>query len=120
MRGELSTGGYGEGYVDRRHPHSYVHELLAGVEDAVRRAICRSVIVGRGFAPFGSDDPMVRPFEKYPVNHHLAQVLERVLAVGAVRAGPSIGEFGVVQRRRAVGPAHVRTDSHSAIHGRRD
>ena len=28
---------------------------------------------------------MVRPFEKYPVNHHLAQVLERVVAVGAVR-----------------------------------
>src|SRR4051794_17685163 len=32
QRGELSTGGYGEGYVDRRHPHSYVHELLAGAE----------------------------------------------------------------------------------------
>src|SRR5438270_12073088 len=31
-RGELSTGGYGEGYVDRRHPHAYVHELLAGTE----------------------------------------------------------------------------------------
>src|SRR4051812_30981304 len=27
-RGELSTGGYGEGYVDRRHPHAYVHEAL--------------------------------------------------------------------------------------------
>ena len=38
---------------------------------------------------------MVRPFEKYPVNHHLAQMLERVVAVGAVRYGPVIGEFGV-------------------------
>jgi len=93
-RGELSTGGYGEGYVDRRHPHAYVHELLAGVEDSVRGTHL-SLYAGRGFAPFGSDDPMVRPFEKYPVNHHLAQILERVLVVGAARAGPVIGELGV-------------------------
>lgn len=93
-RGELTTGGYGEGYVDRRHPHAYVHELLAGVQ-GTRSNLGASLFAGRGFAPFGSDDPMVRPFEKYPVNHHLAQVLERVVAVGAVRAGPVIGEFGV-------------------------
>ena len=31
-RGELSTAGFGEGYVDRRHPHAYVHELLAGAD----------------------------------------------------------------------------------------
>lgn len=93
-RGELTTGGYGEGYVDRRHPHSYVHELLVGVEGA-RSGVTASLFAGRGFAPFGSDDPMVRPFEKYPVNHHLAQVLERPVAVAAARAGPLIGEFGV-------------------------
>jgi hypothetical protein len=93
-RGELTTGGYGEGYVDRRHPHAYVHELLAGVAGA-RSGVSASLFAGRGFAPFGSDDPMVRPFEKYPVNHHLAQVLERVVAVAAVRAGTVIGEFGV-------------------------
>jgi hypothetical protein len=92
-RGELATGGYGEGYVDRRHPHAFVHELLAGAE-AERGDVHASVFAGRGFAPFGSDDPMMRPLEKYPVNHHLAQVLERVVTVGALRYGAIIGEFG--------------------------
>ena len=27
-RGELTPGIYGEGYVDRRHPHTYLHELM--------------------------------------------------------------------------------------------
>ena len=31
---------------------------------------------------------MVRPFLRYPVNHHLAQILERAVAIAAVRAGP--------------------------------
>jgi hypothetical protein len=93
QRGELSTGGYGEGYVDRRHPHAYLHELLVGAEHTYA-GVDGSLFVGRGFAPFGSDDPMVRPFEKYPVNHHLAQVLERVVAIAAVRKGPVIGELG--------------------------
>ncbi len=92
-RGELTTGGYGEGYVDRRHPHAYVHELLVGGA-AARGSVRASLFAGRGFAPFGSDDPMMRPLEKYPVNHHLAQVLERVVAVAAVRLGPLIGEVG--------------------------
>ena len=90
-RGELNTGGYGEGYVDRRHPHAYVHELLVGAE-ASRSALSASLFAGRGFAPFGSDDPMARPFEKYPINHHLAQVLERLVVVGAVRYRRMIGE----------------------------
>jgi len=93
-RGELSTGGYGEGYVDRRHPHAYVHELLVGAQ-ATRAGFDGSVFVGRGFAPFGSDDPMMRPFEKFPVNHHLAQVLERAVGIVALRRGPLIGEFGL-------------------------
>ncbi|MEO7085531.1 MAG: hypothetical protein ABI442_03220 [Gemmatimonadaceae bacterium] len=92
-RGELSTGGYGEGYVDRRHPHSYVHQLLIGVEHSVGRTDA-SLFFGRGFAPFGSDDPMMRPLEKFPINHHLSQILERVVGVVAVRRGPLIGEFG--------------------------
>src|SRR6266496_2462694 len=50
-RGELSTGGYGEGYVDRRHPHAYVHELLAGAESSVD-GLHASFFAGRGFAPF--------------------------------------------------------------------
>jgi len=93
-RGELSTGGYGEGYVDRRHPHAYIHEALIGTQQSVA-GFDGSFFVGRGFAPFGSDDPMARPFEKFPVNHHLAQILERVMAIAAVRRGPLIGEFGL-------------------------
>lgn len=103
MRGELTTGAYGEGYVDRRHPHAYVHELLAGVEDSLGRTHL-SLYAGRGFAPFGSDDPMVRPFVKYPVNHHLAQILERVLVVGAARVGPVIGELGVFNGDEPLSP----------------
>jgi hypothetical protein len=109
QRGELVTGAYGEGYVDRRHPHAYMHELLAGVEfprDASdkRPAFDASLFTGRGFAPFGSDDPMMRPIEKYPVNHHLAQVLERIVAVAAVRYGPIIGEVGVFNGDEPTGP----------------
>ena len=103
-RGELTTGGYGEGYVDRRHPHAYVHELLLGGESA-RGGIHGSIFAGRGFAPFGSDDPMVRPLEKYPVNHHLAQVLERVVAVGALRYGMVIGEFAVFNGDEPTSPS---------------
>jgi hypothetical protein len=102
-RGELSTGGYGEGYVDRRHPHAYVHELLAGAESS-RRGIRASLFAGRGFVPFGSDDPMVRPFEKYPVNHHLAQILERIVAIGALRYGPVIAELGTFNGDEPIGP----------------
>ena len=84
QRGELSTGGFGEGYVDRRHPHAYLHELIV-TGAGVRGPVAYSVSLGRGFAPFGTDDPMMRPFEKYPLNHHLAQILERSVLTGAVR-----------------------------------
>jgi hypothetical protein len=90
-RGELTTGAYGEGFVDRRHPHTYAHELLVGAETTFV-GFRGSLFVGRGFVPFGSDDPMVRPFEKYPVNHHLSQILERLVAVAALRRGPVIVE----------------------------
>jgi hypothetical protein len=102
-RGELSTGGYGEGFVDRRHPHAYVHELLAGVDTAVFGGWA-SIFAGRGFVPFGSDDPMVRPFEKYPINHHLAQILERVEVVGAIQRGPIIGEVATFNGDEPLGP----------------
>jgi hypothetical protein len=105
-RGELNTGGYGEGYVDRRHPHAYIHELLAGAESS-HRGIRASLFAGRGFVPFGSDDPMVRPFEKYPVNHHLAQVLERLVAVGALRYGPVIAELGAFNGDEPTGPGSL-------------
>jgi hypothetical protein len=110
-RGELSTGAYGEGYVDRRHPHAYVHEALAGVERDYR-GVAASLYAGRGFAPFGSDDPMARPFEKYPVNHHLAQVLERVVAVVAVRKGPVIGELGTFNGDEPTAPRSSPEYSH--------
>ncbi len=95
--GELAPGNWGEGFVDRRHPHTYVHELmlaadLLGGRDGRARA---SLSLGKGFAPFGTDDPMVRPFLRYPVNHHLAQILERAVAIAAVRAGPVTAEAGL-------------------------
>jgi hypothetical protein len=95
-RGELNAGIYGEGYIDRRHPHTYLHELVLTSErrfggDAMSGV---SITVGKGFAPFGTDDPMARPFEKYPINHHLAQILERAVAIGALRAGSWIFEGG--------------------------
>ena len=102
-RGELATGAYGEGYVDRRHPHAYVHEAMLGVE-ASRYGAAGSLFAGRGFAPFGSDDPMVRPFVKYPVNHHLTQILERLAAIGAVRYGRVIGEAGVFNGDEPIAP----------------
>ena len=89
--GELDTGAYGEGFVDRRHPHTYLHELmLSGRGSAM--AASWSTAAGRGFAPFGTDDPMMRPLEKFPVNHHLSQILERLVAIGALRVGPAIVE----------------------------
>ena len=91
--GELSLGAFGEGFVDRRHPHTYLHELVvSGLAHAGLAAL--SISGGRGFAPFGTDDPMVRPFVKYPVNHHLAQILERGIVMGAARLGPAIVEAG--------------------------
>lgn len=91
QRGELSTGAFGEGYVDRRHPHTYLHELVLTGAGAAG-PLSYSLSAGRGFAPFGTDDPMMRPFEKYPINHHLSQILERALVMGAVRAGPAMFE----------------------------
>ncbi|MDQ6769635.1 MAG: hypothetical protein M3Z54_06580 [Gemmatimonadota bacterium] len=93
-RGELNPGIVGEGYIDRRHPHTYLHELTATARRESSRAGI-SLTAGKGFAPFGTDDPMSRPFEKYPINHHLAQILERAVAIGAVRAGPLVLEGGL-------------------------
>ncbi|MEO8619673.1 MAG: hypothetical protein ABI625_01335 [bacterium] len=89
--GELNTGAYGEGFVDRRHPHTYIHELMVSGRGSMG-ALAYSASAGRGFAPFGTDDPMMRPFVKFPINHHLSQILERAAAIGAVRFGPAIVE----------------------------
>ncbi len=86
-RGELNAGVYGEGYVDRRHPHTLVHEVMLSAELPVllTQRLYATISAGKGFVPFGTDDPMVRPFVKYPVNHHHSQILERIQVVGALR-----------------------------------
>jgi hypothetical protein len=54
-----------------------------------------SLSVGKGFAPFGTEDPMSRPVLRYPVNHHLAQILERAVAIAGLRLGPVVVEGGL-------------------------
>ena len=105
-RGELSTGGFGEGFIDRRHPHAYLHELVLSGVDSIR-SLGYSVSAGRGFAPFGTDDPMMRPFEKYPINHHLAQILERGLIIGAIRAGRVILEGSTFAGEEPTSPSSL-------------
>jgi hypothetical protein len=96
--GELTPGAWGEGFVDRRHPHTYLHELILSLDDVLGSIDGRtrvSLSAGKGFAPFGTDDPMSRPALRYPVNHHLAQILERVVLIAGVRAGPMALEGAV-------------------------
>jgi hypothetical protein len=105
-RGELNVGALGEGYVDRRHPHTYLHEVMGSVL-AHRAGLGFSLSAGKGFAPFGTDDPMTRPFAGYPVNHHLAQILERALIVGAVRHPRAILEVAAFNGDEPVGPSDL-------------
>jgi hypothetical protein len=95
-RGELNAGIYGEGYIDRRHPHTYLHELILSSTKIFGGQHISGIsgTIGKGFAPFGTDDPMSRPFEKYPVNHHLSQIPERMVAIGALRVREWIFELG--------------------------
>src|SRR5207247_2478024 len=95
--GQLATGAYGEGYYDRRHPHTYVHELMFTGGDLLGRwdgDVVVSLSAGKGFAPFGTHDPMSRRPMLYPANHHLAQILERAVAVTAITAGKVTLEGG--------------------------
>ncbi len=85
-RGELDPGAWGEGYVDRRHPHTYLHELIVSAQ-VTSFGTHASLSTGKGFPAYGTDDPMMRPFVKYPVNHHLSQILERYVLIGGVRRG---------------------------------
>lgn len=96
--GELTYGGWGEGFLDKRHPHTLLHEAMLGYNlwDAPGGSF--SLSAGKGFAPYGTDDPMSRPVLKYPTNHHLSQVLERFTVNAAYlhRSGLSVeaGLFG--------------------------
>ncbi|MCC6316501.1 MAG: hypothetical protein IT361_02330 [Gemmatimonadaceae bacterium] len=87
-RGEIGPGIYGEGYIDRRHPHTWLHEVMVGVQQPLGMATV-ALFAGKGFVPYGTDDPMVRPFVKFPVNHHHAQLLERAMLTAAASAGPA-------------------------------
>jgi len=117
--GELTPGAWGEGFVDRRHPHTYVHELIASVNDVLGSLDGRgklSVIAGKGFVPFGSDDPMSRPFERYPVNHHLSQILERAVAIAQYDIGPVTLEGALFDGDEPTSPSDwpvIRTADHA-------
>ena len=91
--GVLAPGAFGEGFVDRRHPHTYLHEaVVSGMVGARGSALGASLSMGKGFVAFGSDDPMNRPVLRFPVNHHFAQILERAVVIAGVRAGPVVAE----------------------------
>jgi hypothetical protein len=93
--GELTPGAWGEGFNDRRHPHTWAHELMLTGADLLGSLDGRgrlAISVGKGFVPYGSDDPMSRPILRYPVNHHLAQILERAVLIGGMRQGPVLLE----------------------------
>jgi len=89
--GELAQGTWGEGFMDRRHPHTYAHELMLEWTRPLGAARV-GVALGKGFVPFGTDDPMSRPPLRYPVNHHLSQILERALILAGARAGQFVAE----------------------------
>jgi hypothetical protein len=102
--GELTFGAWGEGFLDRRHPHTILHEAMVSFNAWNALGGAASLSAGRGFAPFGTDDPMSRPAVKYPTNHHLSQVLERWTISGAfLRGGWSI-EAGVFAGTEPDGP----------------
>lgn len=82
--GELGIGVWGEGFYDRRHPHTYVQELMLIGDQPLGRDFRVSISGGKGFAPYGSDDPMNRPTVIFPVNHHWGQILERAVLIGGV------------------------------------
>lgn len=102
--GELTFGGWGEGFIDRRHPHTLVHEAMLSLNFFGVAGGALSLSAGKGFAPYGTDDPMARPVVKYPTNHHLSQVLERFTAnVVYVRGGWSL-EAGLFGGAEPTGP----------------
>lgn len=96
--GEYTFGGWGEGFLDKRHPHTFLHEAMLSLNLWEAPGGALSLSAGKGFAPYGTDDPMSRPTVKYPTNHHLSQVLERWTLNGVYlhRSGLSLeaGLFG--------------------------
>lgn len=103
-QGELTYGGWGEGFIDSRHPHTLLHEAMLSANwwDAGGGAL--SISAGKGFAPYGTDDPMARPPVKFPTNHHLSQVLERWTANAAYLKGGWGVEAGLFGGQEPAGP----------------
>ena len=105
--GELAPGDWGEGFEDRRHPHTLVHQLMLVGPDLFGRLLGPVHVfaaTGKGFVPFGTDDPMSRPAVRYPVNHHLSQILERAVGLAGVRAGPVTVEGALFNGDEPVSP----------------
>lgn len=103
--GELTYGAWGEGFIDSRHPHTLLHEMMLSFNAWSTPAGSFSLSAGKGFAPYGTDDPMSRPVVKYPTNHHLSQILERWTLNGQylTRGGTSV-EAGIFGGEEPDGP----------------
>jgi hypothetical protein len=102
--GELTFGGWGEGFIDSRHPHTLIHEAMVSLNVWRMSGGSASISAGKGFAPYGTADPMSRPGLKYPTNHHLSQILERWTLNGTFRRGGWSVEAGVFGGAEPEGP----------------
>lgn len=102
--GEITLGGWGEGFIDRRHPHTFLHEAMLSLNAWNVAGGALSLSAGKGFASYGTDDPMSRPVAKYPTNHHLSQILERWTVNGAYMRGPWSAEASVFSGQEPKGP----------------
>lgn len=93
--GEIAFGGWGEGFIDSRHPHTLLHEAMISYNFWDFAGGALSVSAGKGFTTFGTDDPMSRPVQKFPTNHHLSQILERfqIQVVQPVLVEGSVTDF---------------------------
>lgn len=94
--GEPVAGIWGEGFIDRRHPHTVWHEAMVIGNVGRHGPVRASLAAGKGFVSFGTDDPMVRPFTKFPANHHLSQIMERVQIVASARVGRRVAIEGTL------------------------
>ena len=102
--GELNIGSWGNGFIDSRHPHNLFHEAMVSFNAFDSGGGGFSLSAGKGFVPYGTDDPMGRPPVKYPTNHHLSQVLERFTLNAVWSKGAWILEGGVFGGSHSQGP----------------
>jgi hypothetical protein len=103
-QGEITFGGWGEGFIDRRHPHTFLHEAMVSLNAWNVAGGALSLSGGKGFAAYGTDDPMSRPVAKYPTNHHLSQILERWTVNAAYTRGPWSAEGSLFSGQEPDGP----------------